>query len=456
MTPQRATLPGDSPASFAPTTSVRCVSSARLEVVSSPCSLRLGVQRCLALHRCVAVEHYLPSATCTLFSECLHRKLAHNYTVAHYQPQPWPSPAARVHWQTGVAVVVASYNRNISRIAELLASFSLSADLVVYHKHDFNGSRGVTGGWRRHLGSECLGAYLPLLTYLQVLPNFGTTLQTAPHKAPGGSREPYAYLQFLLDFYDNLPQLILFTQDDNRGNGMFFLRTLHERHEQFTAPLLTSVLERTNANAMATFASVARRPDAASCLCVLVRNRHFNRTGFYPIVAGLRRQLFLASSTSVHDPTGPPHELTYPSSARFGVGKASVLARPRWVYTMLARLTTAEMIWPATPTLYMANVLERFWLVLFDTALEPRTLHERDRELVQARSATAAYGLPACPCPWVAAEAQAACEAFGAAGADHSARSREPRFERLVACTQLAWRWRPCAGEEAQSTDCYQ
>ena len=55
----------------------------------------------------------------------------------------------------------------------------------------------------------------PRLAYFATLPNYGLT-----HKEPhGGSREPYGYLQFILDFWDNLPPVVVFSQDDCLARG---------------------------------------------------------------------------------------------------------------------------------------------------------------------------------------------------------------------------------------------
>lgn len=48
----------------------------------------------------------------------------------------------------------------------------------------------------------------PWLQYFVTVPNYGQTM-----KPPfGGSREPFGYLQFILDFWDNLPPVVIFTQ----------------------------------------------------------------------------------------------------------------------------------------------------------------------------------------------------------------------------------------------------
>lgn len=54
------------------------------------------------------------------------------------------------------------------------------------------------------------------LAYFATLPNYGQT-----HALPlGSSREAFGYLQFILDFYDNLPKVVVFSHDDvEAGRG---------------------------------------------------------------------------------------------------------------------------------------------------------------------------------------------------------------------------------------------
>ena len=57
-----------------------------------------------------------------------------------------------------------------------------------------------------------------MLKYYATIPNYGQT-----HKLPfGGSREPYGYLQFILDFWDNLPNVMIFSQDDCLARGCYW------------------------------------------------------------------------------------------------------------------------------------------------------------------------------------------------------------------------------------------
>ena len=48
----------------------------------------------------------------------------------------------------------------------------------------------------------------PVLKYFAVLPNYG---QAAGRKQ-GGSREVVGYLQFVIDFWENLPNVVIFSQ----------------------------------------------------------------------------------------------------------------------------------------------------------------------------------------------------------------------------------------------------
>ena len=115
-------------------------------------------------------------------------------------------------------------------------------DLVLYQKHDFRAKeraavtpqkvlhllrQEVTCSHGRlhypqshgcQLGCRCgprAPMHQPQLVYFALVPNYGLT-----HRKPfGGSREPYGYLQYLLDFWDNLPPVIIFSQDDCLARG---------------------------------------------------------------------------------------------------------------------------------------------------------------------------------------------------------------------------------------------
>ena len=50
------------------------------------------------------------------------------------------------------------------------------------------------------------------LAYWTTLPNYGRTSGDTKRFPRGGSRESYVMFQFILDFWDNLPNVILFTQ----------------------------------------------------------------------------------------------------------------------------------------------------------------------------------------------------------------------------------------------------
>ena len=179
---------------------------------------------------------------------------------------------------------------------------------------------------------------------------------------------------------------------------------------------------------MTAYASVARRPDTNSCFCHFARNAQFNRTGYHWIVAGLRRELFLEGSTSDHDPLRSQFEHTHPVAARFAIGRAAVLARPKWLYQLLARLTTAEKVWHWIGSTYMANVFERFWFDLFDPELRVENANVTAPMSAQQLSTACQHqvaGADQNPLAWLW-EFQTACEA-----------SALSEFHAMVACTQL-------------------
>ena len=87
--------------------------------------------------------------------------------------------------------VVSSYDAELAWLGSLPKGMF---DIVIYQKH----GRPV----------EFVTQHTSDLVYFQPLRNFGVD---------GGSREAGVYLQFLIDFYDNLPPAMVFSQDDCRG-----------------------------------------------------------------------------------------------------------------------------------------------------------------------------------------------------------------------------------------------
>ena len=232
-------------------------------------------EACAAQVECVAAELDQILGKCMLWRECLYREPAmrvlrgvgqgggnvdmlgkrratSGVRVMHRVGREWPVPASQVVWRANATIVVASYTYRLDWLRTIPNAF----DVALYHKHDFVASPSG----RAHTMSDerlplhfmrdrpqlCLNfrsaahprVGLPLepcppdkcncstwrnddhrLAYYRVLPNYGRTdgsvgIDGNNPNPPGGSREAYPYLQFILDFWDNLPNVLIFTQDD--------------------------------------------------------------------------------------------------------------------------------------------------------------------------------------------------------------------------------------------------
>ena len=229
---------------------------------------------CAAQVDCVAAELDQILGKCMLWRECLYREPAmrvlrgmgqgggnadvwgkrratSGVRVMHRVGREWPVPASQVVWRANATIVVASYTYRLDWLRTIPNAF----DVALYHKHDFVASpsgrartmsderlplhfmrdrpqlcRSFSSGGRPRVG-------LPLepcppdkcncstgrnddhrLAYYRVLPNYGRTdgkvgINGQNPIPPGGSREAYPYLQFILDFWDNLPNVLIFTQE---------------------------------------------------------------------------------------------------------------------------------------------------------------------------------------------------------------------------------------------------
>ena len=228
-------------------------------------SVRSCREACAAQVECVAAELDQVLGKCMLWRECLYREPAMRFgsawgkrratsgiRVMHRVGRPWPVPAGQVVWRANATIVVASYTYRLDWLRTIPNAF----DVALYHKHDFVAS---PSGRARTMSDERLPLHFmrdrpqlcfnfrsathprvgfPLepcqpgqcncstgrnddhrLAYYRVLPNYGRTdgkirANGDNHNAPGGSREPYPYLLFILEFWDNLPNVLIFTQDD--------------------------------------------------------------------------------------------------------------------------------------------------------------------------------------------------------------------------------------------------
>ena len=124
-------------------------------------------------------------------------------------------------WRTNATIVVASYKYRFDWLKNIPPTF----DVAIYDKFDFANASRLAGPMASMMAGKGLshrrvnhvpGGHtddLARLTYYRVLPNYGRTDPRALLKhEQGGSREPYPYLQFILDFWHNLPNVLIFTQ----------------------------------------------------------------------------------------------------------------------------------------------------------------------------------------------------------------------------------------------------
>ena len=201
---------------------------------------------CNQVPSCMAAEFAHPTMdvlsfanghpSCTLLPGCLERTRQPppvRTDVMHRWGPFWPpgSTPRGVKWGMNATLVIASYAASLNWLRTLPAGIM---DLVVYHKYDYGRERRppltardvirqlsefefCPSGKVHHPAAVCPSkcscghrprSERPVLKYFATVPNYGQT-----HKLPfGGSREPFAFLQYILDFWENLPPVTIFTQ----------------------------------------------------------------------------------------------------------------------------------------------------------------------------------------------------------------------------------------------------
>jgi len=262
-------------------------------------------------------------------------------------------------------------------------------DVVVYHKHDYRSNqepvlqpmgvihhllhqelcgRASPVGASLHypnmqdlscrIGCQCgrrPAAERPVLRYFTTVPNYGVT-----HRKPfGGSREPYAFLQYLLDFWDNLPPVSIFTQDDCLVRGCHWgmqlpglrHRLLHWHDEWGLAQ---------------------HRPipiNSRNCLCKVFKETNFASRGYF----WYRWMSFAQEHLFGTNPENRSTHVRWPQDATFAVSRYIVRSQPRWRNEALLRITTVESACIG-PTIMWAHSLERLWFELLDGGV-PKDIH---------------------------------------------------------------------------------
>ena len=326
----------------------------------------------------------------------------------HRVGREWPVPAARVKWRTNATLVVASFDYRLDWLRTVPPDLF---DVALYRKHDYVANASLRTAhllderlplhymrdrpqpcWptadtaRVRSGSDARASYrqrigIPFdpcpeafcecgaassapphgtrarqhaLSYFRVLPNYGRTDGKARAGGNrGGSREPYAYLQFIVDFWDNLPNVLIFTQDDCI---MLVDRCIWSAQLALTARMLRDWRQH--------WGGPPRKPGRNDCLCKYVtevdayKGRYYWWNWMSVVQAGLFN----------HTPETRPQNLTltWPEAANFAVGGRTVRATPKWAYKLLLRLHVSERWCPDGGSIHFAHSMERLWFEVFD------------------------------------------------------------------------------------------
>ena len=161
------------------------------------------------------------------------------------------------------------------------------------------------------------------------------------------------YLQFILDFWDNLPNVLIFTQVDCLAGGQPGCRHM------YTAPQSIAMLQDWPSHWGA-----PQAPTRANCLCHYVVEPIYTgpRYHWYDMMSQLQHGVF--NQTIDTRPLGTT--VQWPSAANFAVGAATVRAAPRWFYELLLKLHVSEGWCPSGGAIRWAHSMERLWFEVFD------------------------------------------------------------------------------------------
>lgn len=344
-------------------------------------------QACRRHGECYAVEWTGAKSSCRLMRQCLHRlaisrvsrngvsTASNNVTsIMHRWGPSLPRHPSLVRWQTNASLVISSFDASLSWLSQVRPGYM---DVTVYQKRNFGipADRSLAkpdvrqtrqyvlrmlcqhGTVRRGHDAEgpadnCApdsGGRRHHLAYWTTLPNYGRT-SGDPKKVPrGGAREPYVFFQFILDFWDNLPNVVIFTQDDClKFTGCTWLRL----------PRLYPALEDWTSRWSAT---VPFSRD--NCFCRLVYESTYSpstRYFWFRWMSFLQEQLFNETAN-----TRRPG-ISWPIDATFAVGRANIRQQPYWLYEVLLRTLVVEEQCMHTGSIMWAHSYERLWFEILD------------------------------------------------------------------------------------------
>ncbi|KAL1496691.1 hypothetical protein AB1Y20_014285 [Prymnesium parvum] len=341
-------------------------SSLRLVPTAAACARLCAA----AAEGCHAAHFSAEGGQCVLHRVCLHRLPAPPSLLFHRKGPHYPVPPEAVRWRTNASLVVAHYNHSLRWLQSLPRGL---LDVVIYHKHDF----GLAEAPRLH-GAQidamlreriCCGHSLleppdawpaapcPLgcsctrsaslhtdLAFFTTLPNYGVT----SHKPRGGSREPFVYLQFIIDFWHNLPPVVIFAQDDCLSRACGWAHNM---------PHLEASLR-----AWPRLWGTARPMRRENCFCHLVTEHNYQARKYYwfPLMSFLQSRLLNVSlanlSKTVH----------WVMDANMVVSRAAIRSNSKAFYVTLRRLTTVERRCLGAASIEWAHAYERLWTSFFN------------------------------------------------------------------------------------------
>jgi hypothetical protein len=265
-----------------------------------------------------------------------------------YAPHPPGITPETVKWRSKTAVVMSSFSKPFSWLDGLddpkhrLPDDLL--DLVIYHK----GNLSIPTQSRR-------------LRFWQPMRNFGEN---------GGSREPVVYLQFALDFRDNLPEMIIFSQDDCASGLCPWYRMLSNmlppRDSVSSAELspenqaLIDGLREPRSAYVDSFINGTVTRD--NCFCQIITEDFFNPQKYY----WYKWMNFLdAEFLSLPHNESSSDTVIWPVSANFAVARENILRHPPKLYEHVRTLTRVEKKWHDSKCIMWAHTMERLWFHLF-------------------------------------------------------------------------------------------
>jgi len=232
------------------------------------------------------------------------------------------------------------------------------------------------------------------LAFFARLPNYGSRVEALSSvsvvpRTSSGSRQARALLQFVVDFYRNLPPLLLIAHDD----------TIHVTPGAMSAvdeapPAWGSNLGRLQQNLRRRFGKdgfhgddAKRKPLASAefarpenCFCDPVEdNSHVQGERRWLNYSSLLQRalwrgmpsrwamLWARASALFHNEPTPQHSYgRWPRNGSFLVSRTQVRAQPEWLFAILLRLTAVEKVCLSAGSIEWAQSLERLWFDIFD------------------------------------------------------------------------------------------